>query len=51
MQYITVKRPISTRLMKEVISYANKREFDESNTWLDLHIAFKLAMKQLNQGA
>ena len=51
MEYMTVKRPVSTRLMKEVILYANKVEFDEKNTWLDLDIAFKLAMKQLNQGA
>ena len=48
---VTVKRPISTKLMKEVIFCANKVEFDEKNTWLDLDIAFKLAMKQLNQGA
>ena len=51
MDYITVKRPVSIRLMKEVILYHTGIDYNTQNTWTDLACIYKLCMRELNQQA
>ena len=51
MDYITVKKPVSIRLMKEVVLFHTGIEYNKQNTWTDLGSIYKLCMRELNQRA
>ena len=49
--YIEIKRPVSTKLMREVYLYAFGVDYNEDTTWCDLGVAYKYAMRELNKRA
>ena len=50
MEYITIKKPVSTKLMREVYLYAFGVDYNHDTTWMDLGVAYKYAMNYLQQG-
>ena len=51
MEYITINRPVSIKLMKEVILFDRGVPYNEQHTFSDLGTAYKASMHSLNSKA
>ena len=50
-EYITIEesKPVSIKLMKEVILFHTGIEYNEQNTWTDLGAYYTMCLKEINK--
>ena len=49
MEFLAVKKPVSVKLLKEVILFHNGIDYNKQNTWTDLGAYFNLCMREINK--
>ena len=49
MEFITIDKPVSVKLMKEVILFHTGIDYNKQNTWTDLGAYFNLCMIEITK--